>query len=266
MKSFRFVSMVRFSALATLLLFLAGLSTALAQSTRHNTTLADLPQAAQSLISATLGCDDAKYQFQATLDGYRTVNASNTLRADFSGQGMRLSADDSQWTFALRGIGYGDALQAANPVAPSVSANRLDYARDTFIEWYVNGPAGLEQGWTLNTPPGLSNGDVLTLAVALEGNTRLDANGNSIALLRDDGALVLNYTGLTAYDATGRELRIWMETAETLNLSSLRIRVDDAGAQYPLTIDPWVQVAKLTASDGAAYDALGHSVAISGDG
>ena len=45
----------------------------------------------------------------------------------------------------------------------------------------------------------------------------------------------------------------------------LLLRVDDTGAQYPLRVDPFIQQAKLTASDGAAYDQLGYSVAVSGD-
>jgi hypothetical protein len=37
------------------------------------------------------------------------------------------------------------------------------------------------------------------------------------------------------------------------------------GAQYPITIDPWIQQAKLTASDGGFNDQFGASVSISGD-
>jgi uncharacterized protein (DUF2345 family) len=40
---------------------------------------------------------------------------------------------------------------------------------------------------------------------------------------------------------------------------------DDDGTSYPLVIDPFIQQAKLTASDGSANDVFGHSVAISGD-
>jgi trimeric autotransporter adhesin len=55
----------------------------------------------------------------------------------------------------------------------------------------------------------------------------------------------------------------------------LRVRVDDAGARYPVTIDPVVQAAKLVAqtmlygspyNDGVAGDQLGRSIAISDDG
>ncbi len=43
------------------------------------------------------------------------------------------------------------------------------------------------------------------------------------------------------------------------------LRVDDAGARYPLVVDPVLQTAKLTASDGAAVDSLGQAIAIGGD-
>jgi hypothetical protein len=42
------------------------------------------------------------------------------------------------------------------------------------------------------------------------------------------------------------------------------IRVNDAGARYPLRIDPFIQQAELTASDGAANNYLGASVAVWG--
>ena len=38
---------------------------------------------------------------------------------------------------------------------------------------------------------------------------------------------------------------------------TLLVHVEDAGARYPLTIDPLIEQAKLTASDGAAGDRLG---------
>jgi len=174
------------------------------------TTVSDLPLAAQALISATLGRDNATYQFQATADGYRVTNMSTTLQADFSAAGLHIQAGGAQWTLALQGVGYGDAAQAVNTVMPTAMDNRLEYTRDTLTEWFVNGPVGLEQGWTLTSPPAPrlnreENG--LMLALVLTGKARLDATGQAIELLRDDGTVALRYTGLTAYDATGRELR-----------------------------------------------------------
>ena len=42
------------------------------------------------------------------------------------------------------------------------------------------------------------------------------------------------------------------------------MRVEDGGARYPVVVDPWIQQAELTASDGAAQDYFGYSVAVSG--
>jgi FG-GAP repeat len=63
----------------------------------------------------------------------------------------------------------------------------------------------------------------------------------------------LRYGGLTASDARGHRVRSWL----ALRSGQLLIRVDDRHATYPLRIDPLVQQAKLTASDGAANDLFG---------
>jgi len=62
-------------------------------------------------------------------------------------------------------------------------------------------------------------------------------------------------------DAGGREAEAWLEAKAGM----LKICVDDTGLTYPLYIDPVIQMAKLTASDGAANDGFGMSVAMSGD-
>jgi hypothetical protein len=77
----------------------------------------------------------------------------------------------------------------------------------------------------------------------------------------EPGKTVLRYSGLYAYDATGRELGASMEVRE----GGITLRVGDQGAVYPITIDPFIEQKKLKASDGAAGDRFGVSVAISGD-
>lgn len=67
---------------------------------------------------------------------------------------------------------------------------------------------------------------------------------------------------MCASDATGRELPAWLD----LQGKRLLVRIDDTGAQYPVVVDPFVQVAELLASDGKPVDLYGYSVAISGDG
>jgi hypothetical protein len=129
------------------------------------------------------------------------------------------------------------------------------------VEWYANGPLGLEQGSTLGSRPAPPRKGPLTVELGLYGNlSPALERGRHAVRLRGAGTS-LRYTGLVASDAAGRTLRSWLE----LRGRRLLVRVDDRGARYPLRIDPFVQQAKLTASDGAALDFLGTSVAISGD-
>jgi FG-GAP repeat len=86
---------------------------------------------------------------------------------------------------------------------------------------------------------------------------RLDHTG---LLLTGTGGS-LRYGGLSGSDARGRTLRSWLE----LRHGRVLIRVDDRGAVYPVRIDPFIQRAELTASDGAVGDDLGASLAIWGD-
>ncbi len=72
---------------------------------------------------------------------------------------------------------------------------------------------------------------------------------------------MLAYRGLTAWDASGRALPARLQVQDR----ELRLHVEDAGARYPLVVDPFVEQAKLIASDGALADNFGSSVAISGD-
>jgi len=50
-----------------------------------------------------------------------------------------------------------------------------------------------------------------------------------------------------------------------LHAGQIVLRVDDTGAQYPLTIDPLVQQAYLKASNTSTNDFFGSTVAMSGD-
>ncbi len=57
------------------------------------------------------------------------------------------------WKLALNSYGYGNALKPVHAARPRVNRNRVEYRRGPLTEWYVNGPLGLEQGFTLNMRP-----------------------------------------------------------------------------------------------------------------
>jgi hypothetical protein len=224
--------------------------------------LSTLPPDAQGPISAALGKDDSGYWVRRNAEGFGGVNPPHTLVAEFTKQGIEVRSHNLHWGMETRGYGYGDALHAVGAVAPWAESNRVEYRRDGVTEWYENGPLGLEQGFMLAHPPGIANGQTLTVELALRGDlvAALDPGGKGLELRGKDGKAVLRYTGVAARDATGRELRSWLEVRG----EQLLLRVDDGGARYPVAVDPWVQQAELTASDGGASDNFGLSVAISG--
>jgi trimeric autotransporter adhesin len=238
----------------------------------RNPGIGALPPVAQAQISAAIGEDERAYHALAQLHGFRLDNANHDVSAEFTPTGVEFRHGANRWGLALRGYGYGEALRGAAGTLPTANANRVEYRRAGLTEWYVNGPLGVEQGFTLERAPERSNGKPLTLAIALSGNlTPSVAPGARALTLSKEGAVALRYAGLTAWDADRRELRAWLEVAG----DQLRVQVDDVDARYPVTIDPYVQARKLTTAkpcdpsgvcdDGAPGDQFGYAVSISAD-
>ena len=127
-------------------------------------------------------------------------------------------------------------------------------------EWYVNGPLGVEQGFTLTTRPAGAYPASVRLALRLSGNVRVSLAGHTgLTLTGPDGAS-LRYSGLSVTDARGRTLPASLGVRSGL----LTIMLADRGAQYPITVDPYIQEAELTNNDDG-HGQLGYSVAIDGD-
>ena len=62
-------------------------------------------------------------------------------------------------------------------------------------------------------------------------------SGSQVVFAGASGRVAATYGGLSALDARGRSLPARLELAGR----TLLLRVDDAGARYPLTIDPFIQ-------------------------
>jgi hypothetical protein len=221
--------------------------------------LASLPPDAQAVISSALGRDDAAYHLVADGERLQAANPEHRFSTEFTPAGVRVRIGTAQWAMRLRAVGYGAALRDVEAAAPRAAANRVEYRRGTLTEWYVNGPVGLEQGFTLDAPPADRSGGALTLVVGLSGDltAALDPSGEGVTLSRADGGPALRYRGLTAFDATGRSLLASLHLTD----GDLRLEVDDRDARYPIVVDPFVEVAKLSLPDNAGV----VSVAISGD-
>jgi hypothetical protein len=246
--------------------------------------LSNLPFEAQSSISRVLGRELPGYQARSQGSGFAVENARNNLCAEFTSAGVEMHSGNALWKLSLRSYGYGNALQPVPAVIPHARSNRVEYRHGMLTEWYVNGPLGLEQGFTLSERPhraraaalrsfGIGNiaidhqqstignpgGQPLTITLAASGNLTavVDQGRTDLTLTTADGQGQLRYTGLSARDSTGKRLSAWLQVKG----EQLLLKVEDATAHYPLVIDPFTQLAKLTPSDPRGC----CNVAVSGD-
>src|SRR5207248_1855355 len=97
------------------------------------------------------------------------------------------------------------------------------------VEWYRNGPLGLEQGFTLRSRP-RSGAGWLTLSERVSGGLVARRTGSGVAFTGPGGgAGGLRFGALSAVDANGRSLPARIEVRGT----SVQLLVDDAHARYP---------------------------------
>ena len=202
---------------------------------------------------------------------YESHNTAHGFTTYFTPEAIHLVQGvegNPEWSLEmkLRGIGYGNQQADISPGIPSVQTNRIELERSSSLtEWYVNGPEGLEQGLTLPAAPGeRSEGEWVRLSFGLESSleAQLTDGGQAIDFLDWRGERVLRYDRLVVTDAQGQPLPSRMDLAR----SQIRLEFDDREAVYPVTVDPtFSQQQQLTASDGAANDLFGLSVAISGE-
>ena len=140
------------------------------------------------------------------------------------------------WAMRLAAIGDGSALAPVTAAPPVLNGARIEYRRGDVTEWYLNGPLGVEQGFTLAAPPpGPHTGD-LVLAMDVTGAVATESPTAGVVLMLPNGAQQ-RYGHLVVTDATGRALPARL----TVRGAMIEIGVDDRGAAYPLLVDPFIQ-------------------------
>lgn len=186
----------------------------------------------------------------------RFVNGHAAIRAA-SGVEARLRASSvvcgqRRWT-----------LERAVFARSATSAHRAEAQRRVgtalVTEWYVNGPLGLEQGFTFESNPC----DGGPLRIELEVSGALASGTGQLRLADASGKGSLSYGHGFAEDAAG-ERRALLVKAERSDRISLTLQTD--GARFPLTIDPLVanEEAKLTQSLGETSASFGRALALNG--
>ena len=210
---------------------------------------------------------------------YAGTNTRQKMSFTFQASGVTLRPDSQHYSEApawevglnLTAFGTKSDLASVREVDPVVSGNRAEYHRATsggrpaLTEWYLNGPFGLEQGFTIAEAPGPpSQRDGVVLHFEVDGGLtpQPSPDGQRILFADLSGSPRLRYDSLYAYDAQARALAAEIAFAG----ERLEIRVDDRHARYPVTIDPLFRVVnKITAPDAQPGDTFGWSVGISGD-
>ena len=122
----------------------------------------------------------------------------------------------------------------------------------------MNGPAGIEQGFTVPSAPAGSGPLTFSLALSGNGQARFTPAG-SIDFAGPDGSSI-TYGDLTATDALGHRLNSHL----ALRGGSVQISVDTHGARFPVRIDPLLQQGAALSEGNEGL--FGFSVAVSADG
>jgi hypothetical protein len=221
------------------------------------TSLAELSVVRQALVSAGFGADDQGYYARADGEGFLLASPAQGLTASVGGAGIEVRGSNGAVGMRLLGWGCESALGPATGWRASAEANRVELTRKGITEWYIAGPLGIEQGFTVVAPAaGCEAAGELVIELAVAGSAVLAAGGRSLVFPE----VGLSYSGLVAVDAAGRELSARLGLAG----QRLAIRTEVAAARWPVTVDPTFEDAKLLASDGTAGDFFGSVVAISG--
>src|SRR5574341_683536 len=196
---------------------------------------------------------------------WHAPNASAGYDAYVTEAGVSIAINNNNIvSLSLHSFGYGHAMQGVAPGKVSGDKQTINVMREGGVrEWYVNGPEGLEQGFTLAEPPGARHSGVpLRLALQVSKGWRAVASEDGKVVTLRGAGVAVEYSKLVVSDSQGRNIPARL----TVDEEQVVIEVEDHEAAYPLTIDPiFTLQQKLMAADGTANERFGEAVALSGD-
>jgi hypothetical protein len=176
-------------------------------------------------------------------------------------QGAAISTGSNDAIFELGTDTIGDLdLTGVEPIITQTDGEvSADFGDVT--EWFRTDGDGIEHGYTLDAP--VAAGDQLTVTVDVTDATPTLVDNQTVAIARTDGSTVW-YRGLFAFDANGTDLPAEMAVVD----GDIELRVDTAGAAYPLTIDPTITSQVIVPVSGgpqrfgSALDVDGNRMAV----
>lgn len=171
------------------------------------------------------------------------------------------TAETPPTSVRLNAWGRDQTAATSGRVEVQADGNRAEirHTSDAIVEWFVNGPRGLEHGFDIAERPD-GDGDV-TLRLSVDGGLQLREDSDDRITFVSDDVPVLSYTGLFVKDATGRVLASSMHVEDNM----IALHFDDTNAEYPVVVDPWFVGNELVPSNAAAGVGFGLTVAMDGD-
>ena len=228
--------------------------------------------------AASEAADTARFASSVQALGFRQAdsalvaeNGLTRMRAEFDTQGARIHHADRGYITSVAAVSLGrgatpSPLPARAPRLASCDQtecpNRLEIDRPGLTEWWDNGPAGLEQGFEVAARP--DGAGPLLVDLSVEGLQGSVTGDGALAIFRDRGRVAMLVRDLHAFDATGAALGARFEAGD----GRLTYVIEDAGAAYPIIIDPVFTFAE-TVLLGSGASELGTAVAVgdfNGDG
>lgn len=215
----------------------------------------------EAVISEARRSVRALSSLESTLPGnqgslFFAANAGEGFLTRFQQEGVSLRSGDEAAELKISRPDAGMAKISAN-------GTRVQYERpDGSVEWFDNAGAGLEHGMTLSARPASDSG-WLHVGFKVAGGYEAQpdpASGEDLLLVDSSGKPAYGYRDLKAWDASGREL----ETHLTATAEGIEWQVNDAGAVYPVSIDPLI-VGLENLPVPADRKSFGSYVSIDGD-
>ncbi len=242
-----------------------GMEATGARSTREGQFVTDWTNAGASwLAAARRWITLREYRASENAKGLQAPCRRQAFRTYFEPTGIRVVdriTDGNPQLLALRlqRMGRPDLLI---PVAPGVlktDGARVEIHHESLVEWFLNSPAGLEQGFTL-AERAAGEGPVV-FDLSLEG-AKASGNGDSVRIATATGRQLV-YGRLKAVDADGTVLPVELVV---ISASRIQLLVDDTNAAYPVVVDPLLADAAATRLESDQRGALfGFAVAGAGD-
>ncbi len=206
----------------------------------HQATAATIPAAqdADWVATATEQIRAREYWVSENQNGIQAPNRRHGIRTYFSPEGIQIEsriggAGEPLVKLTYAGLSRGDQGDAVGAnAAINFDKDRVELLHgDGVVEWFVNRPAGVEQGFTIPSRPDGSGEVQVAIDVAHSAAT---TSGEEIWFESSDNR-TLRYAKLLVEDADG----VTLESSMSVNdAGQIVLAYADTDARYPVVVDP----------------------------